>query len=280
MMTAILHNLIFTLAGGLGLLTACQIAPEPAPDDDTAEQAPDGQPGEAKPEPADPKVVELLEKIEAVSSEMNTLKARVRYTRLQTLTGDQQRRFGDFYYATSTEDKPTRFAVLFDRLVVDGKARPMQTWYVFDGNWLLERDHEDKTATRREMVPKGSEKTDTLTLGDGQMPIPLRIKADEVLKSYNVTRLKDEPFGEDQILIHLRLSPRQAKQEAAPLDLWFDKKTLTLQKVVTTEDADEIEMVFPASRYEPNAEIEPGTFDTKLPDPQKGWQVQEVPIKK
>ncbi len=225
-------------------------------------------------QPADPQVVELLQKIEAVSSELNTLKARVRYTRIQTLTGDQQRRYGDFYYATATQESPTQFAVLFDRIIVDDKARPMQAWYIFDGNWLLERDHDDKSAVRRELVPKGAEKSDTLSLGDGQMPIPLRLKADEVLKTYQVTQLDDEPYGEEQVLIHLQLKPKQAKQAGAPLDLWFDKKTLSLHKVVTTEDTDEIEMLF--TQITPNPTIKAETFDTKLPDTKEGWQVQEV----
>ena len=71
------------------------------------------------------------------------------------LLGDQQVRYGDFYYAARTDDSPNRFAILFDRMVVDGRARPMQTWFIFDGNWLLERDHEDKTAVRRELVAEG-----------------------------------------------------------------------------------------------------------------------------
>ncbi len=272
-MTAIAHNLIFSLAGLLGMLAGCATAQVADPEPGAEEQAPAQQPAEAAP---DPQLVELLERIEAASDEIRTLKSRVRYTRLQTLTGDQQRRYGDFYYAASTDDRPTLFAVLFDRLVVDGKARPMQTWFVFDGNWLLERDHEDKSAVRRELVPKGAERSDTLSLGDGQLPIPLRLKADEVLETYKVERLKDEPFGEDQILIHLRLSPKRANGDVQPLDLWFDKKTLSLFKVVTMEDADEIELLFPT--IEMNPEVEAGTFDTKLPNVQDGWQVQEVPI--
>lgn len=263
-----MHNMIVALAAGLSALAGCASAQIADPD-----AVPPAAP--VKPEPA---VVALLEKIEATSSEIDTLKTRVRYTRVQTLTGDQQRRYGDFYYAAATDGKPTQFAVLFDRLIVDGRARKMQTWFIFDGNWLLERDHDDKTATRRELVPEGTEKPDTLTLGDGQMPIPLRLKADEVLKTYQVQQLQDEPFGEEEVLIHLRLSPKQANNDAAPLDLWFEKKSLHLYKVVTMEDTDEIEMLF--SKIEPNAQITEDVFDTELPDPDKGWQVQEVPIKK
>lgn len=218
----------------------------------------------------------LLHRIEAASSDMRTLTARVRYTRLQTLTGDEQKRFGDFYYAAPDEKQPTRFAVIFDRLYVDGRTRPIQTWFIFDGRWLLERDHDDKQAVRRELVPKGAEKRDTLSLGDGQLPIPLKLKADEVLKSYKVTRLPDEPLGE-QALYRLRLTPRKAGEDAPPMDLWFDSQSLLLHKLVTMEDADEIEMLF----HEPkrDVEIKPSVFATQLPDAEKGWDAREVKLK-
>lgn len=285
MRTALPKMLIAPLAG-LALLVGCASAQaQPADGTTTPDTQVDYQAGEqpAKPEAdvkadakADPEAVKLLERIEAASSDIRTLTARVRYTRTQSLTGDMQQRFGDFYYAASDEKTPTRFAMLFDRVLVDGKARPMETWYVFDGHWLLERDHADKSATRRELVPKGAERSDVLSMGDGKMPIPLRLKADEVLKTYNVVRLEDEPFDKDRVLIHLRLTPKQAGKDASPLELWFDKETLDMRKVVTMEDDDEIEMLFP--RSEANAEIKKGTFDTALPDKSDGWQVQEVPI--
>lgn len=262
----------------LMLLGACNASAQPAetPQADPPAAAQEEQPKpEAEPVPeADEEVVELLKKIEAASEKLNTLKTRVRYTRLQGLTGDEQRRFGDFYYVAGDDESPTRFAVLFDRLVIDERARPMETWYIFDGNWLLERDHDDKTAVRRELVPKGAPRSDMLNMGEGQMPIPLKLKANEVLKQYNVTKLADEPFG-DQTLHHLKLTPRKGK-DATPIELWFDSKTLLLQKIVTDEDGDEIEMLFPTPKLNP--EIEDEVFETELPDKKDGWQVQEVPI--
>ena len=273
-----LHNLLAMLALGLVLLTACtavaQNDAKPGPDP----SSPDAEPKQVedeKPPAASDEVVELLRRIEAESAKLNTLKTRVRYTRLQGLTGDEQRRFGDFYYVAGDEDKPTRFAVLFDRLVIDERARPMETWYVFDGNWLLERDHEDKTAVRRELVPKGAERSDMLNMGEGQLPIPLKLKADQVLKQYKVDKLEDVPFG-DQTLHHLKLTPLKGGKDVTPVELWFDSKTLLLQKIVTEEDGDEIEMLFPTPKLNP--EIKQEVFETQLPDKKDGWQVQEVPI--
>lgn len=269
-------NFFAVLLASLMLLFACNASAQP---DDVPQADPPAAEQEEKPKPeapplADEEVVELLKKIEAASDKLNTLKTRVRYTRLQNLTGDEQRRFGDFFYAAGDDEQPTRFAMMFDRLIIDERARPMKTWYIFDGNWLLERDHDDKTAVRRELVPKGAEQSDMLNMGEGQLPIPLKLKADKVLKQYKVTKLKDVPFG-DQALHHLKLTPRKGK-DATPVELWFDSETLLLQKIVTDEDGDEIELLFPTPKL--NLEIEGEVFETKLPDKDDGWQVQEVPI--
>lgn len=277
-MAVILPNLMLTLTGGLGLVVGCAATPTehepPVPVMQIPNDAPPpAPPAEAKP---DPEVVALLDKIEEASSRIKTLKARVRYTRTQELTEDQQVRFGDFYYRASTDDSPTRFAVLFDRLLVDERARPMETWFIFDGNWLLERDHQDKTATRREMVAKGGESKDVLNMGDGAMPIPLKLKTATVLKSYFVKRLPDETDDKGRELVHLQLTPKQAKQDTTPLELWFNKSDWSLHKVVTEEDGDTVEMLFP--RIENNPDLKPSVFDTALPDKSDGWQVQEVPL--
>ena len=267
-----LNNLLSLAAVTTLILTACTAIAQ-----EEAKPTPDAQaPAKKQAEPqADAKVVELLKKIEASSAKLDTLTTRVRYTRLQGLTGDEQRRFGDFYYAAGSEKSPTRFAVMFDRLIIDERARPMKAWFIFDGNWMLERDHDDKTAVRRELVPKGAERPDVLNMGDKQMSIPLKLKANTVLSQYKVQQLEDTPLGE-QTLHHLKLTPRKGGDKAEPMDLWFDSKTLLLQKVLTEEDGDEIELLFPTPKINPDIATE--VFDTKLPDKEDGWQVQEVPI--
>ena len=230
----------------------------------------------------------LLERIEHATAEMQTLRARIRYTRLQGLLGDEQQRFGNFFYAAADEPTtdeqsaghPTRFAVHLDGLVMDDVLRPIDQWFIYDGHWLLERNHSDKTATRRELRPADAEAEDALALDSNSIPIPLQLKKDEVLAEYHATRLDDESLG-DWTLHHLRLTPKRDvaddnEDAPAPLDLWFDSETLLLTKVVTTDGSDDIELLFAPTEMQPNAEIAPGTFDTALPDSNDGWSVQEV----
>ena len=224
----------------------------------------------------------LLAAIEAAAEDLTTLRCRLRYTRIQGLLADEQQRFGTFYYAASNDEQSAQFAVHLDRLVMDDRLRPIDQWLVYDGRWLLERNAIDMTATRREVRSESdaAEPSDTLALDDQSIPIPLRLKKDEVLRDYDAQRLDDQPMG-DWILYHLRLTPKlngEPNQNRTPLDLWFDSETLLLTKVVTTEGEDEIELVFAPSAMEPNAEIPPETFRTALPDAADGWEVQDIPL--
>lgn len=224
----------------------------------------------------------LLEQVEQAAEDMATLRCRLRYTRVQGLLADEQQRFGTFFYAAPTEETTTRFAVYLDRLVMDDRLRPIDQWFIYDGRWLLERNASSMTVTRREVrsESEAAQESDTLSLDDQSVPIPLRLKKDEVLRDYTAELFDDETLG-DWTLHHLRLTPKpdaEGDTDRVPMDLWFDSATLLLTKVVTTEGEDVIELLFAPNAMEPNAELAPGTFDTSLPDPAGGWEVQEVPL--
>ncbi|MFI4860372.1 MAG: outer membrane lipoprotein carrier protein LolA [Phycisphaerales bacterium JB063] len=223
----------------------------------------------------------LLERIEQAAAEMQTLRCRVRYTRVQGLLGDEQRRFGDLFYAAANDDEPTRFAIHLDGLVLDDRMRTIDQWFIYDSRFLLERNHDDQTATRREIRSADAENEETLALDSGTIPIPLRLKKDDVLAQYDAVQRGDETVG-DWTLHHLELTPKQdaaqGGDDPAVLHLWFDSETLLLTKVVTVEGNDQIELLFAPSEMQPNAEIAPGTFDTTLPDEADGWDVQDVPL--
>lgn len=275
-MRPFIDHLFVAFFSGVFILAACSA--QAVANDALSQPANEAEaPGEVA---VDAKAVELLNKIEAASAKLATLKARVMYSRVQALTGDEQVRFGDFYYRAAAEGRPTQFAVLFDRLVLDQakqRSRTMQTWYIFDGNWLLERDHEVKQATRRELVPKGGESDGELSLGNGRLPIPLRLQADKILKSYHVKLMPDEVVG-DRRLHHLSLTPKQAGGKQEPLDLFFHSETMLLYRVQTEIDGDPVTLNLPTPKA--NAEIQPEIFATKLPKESDGWQVQEVPLQR
>lgn len=290
-----LQNLLGSIALTLCVLTACATSaqeeptppptPPPTPVDPSDTADGDAHPdatGEAQPKPpaeaanpTKPQVVELLTKIEKAAEPFDTFRARFRYIVIQGNLSAEEHRFGELYYRHSDEEQPIRIAVKFDRLRIDGSFRKMETWFVSDGRWLLERDHIDKSATRREIAPAGAEARETLTLGDDELPIPIKIKSQTLLESFQVVRLEDSKDRKGRILIHLRMTPLKNAKDTEPYDAWFYEDTLLPREVKGKNGPDHFEFLL--SDVDPDAKIDDGVFDTSLPK-EKGWNNQEVPL--
>jgi hypothetical protein len=260
--------------------TAC------AAESDTTEPhatAPDTLPIESQPAPAqtqpqsqsdDDSAGSWLERIEAAANDVTTLTAKLRYDRNQLLLGDEQRRFGKLEYEAGP---PPRFSVHFDKKLVDGHPSRPDLYYIYDGRWLLKRDHENKTAVRYELVPDDAEAGGAMGLGEGPFPIPLNLKKDRVLTKFNVTVI---PITEEDLenSIHLQLSPREDNEtDLTMIDLWFDRDSL-LPVEVSTLDNSESQTIVRLTEIQANEPLADQSFDTSLPI-EPGWQTDENRIK-
>ncbi|MEM6393061.1 MAG: outer membrane lipoprotein carrier protein LolA [Planctomycetota bacterium] len=251
---------------------------------------PDPEPPVAAEPAVDPQAVAVLEQLEAQGALIQNLTARLTYDKVQGVFGQEQRRFGDFWYepppaqpAHHPQDAPDRvnprFAVRFDGLRIGGDGKPLQSlneWYIFDGQWLLERDHRKKTATRRELVAAG-EAIDTLN-PDG-LPLPLPIKADELLKRYDVTL---DQHDNDATVLTLVPRLRDPESGAQSVVLRFvpedDGQTLTPDQVkISMANGDETTVSLNEVKY--NTRFRDRVFDTGInPRAVRGWDVQALPL--
>ena len=214
-----------------------------------------------------------LGRIEAKATEIKTLKAKLRYDNNQQLLGDEQRRFGTLTYQAGP---PTGFVIHFNKKLVDGHWSEPDLYYIYDGRWLLKRDHENKTANRYQLVPDDQEVSDQIELGDGPFPLPLNLKKDKVLAKYNVAVA--EPVEDDPAdSVHLQLTPRdQDSTDLTRIDLWFSRVTL-LPMLVSSVDDSETQTVVKLSDVKMNVEVDEKSFDTALPK-EDGWQTDETRI--
>lgn len=279
------HLLTTTLI--LCSFTACSAqsdevdAPTTAPASQPAETQPETQPaGEAKAEAPDSQPDDSaegwLERIETAAGDVTTLKAKLRYDRNQLLLGDEQRRFGTLIYQAGP---PPKFEVHFDRKFVDGNWSQPDLYYIYDGKWLLKRDHENKTAVRYQLVPD-DEADDPenpapreMELGEGPFPIPLNLKKDRVLEKFEVAVKPDHEDDPDNS-VHLTLTPKEGNDtDLAVIDLWFDRESLQPVSVSTLDESD-TQTVVHLSETVINAELPEQTFDTALPI-EPGWQIDE-----
>ncbi|MEM1109577.1 MAG: hypothetical protein AAGH99_12900 [Planctomycetota bacterium] len=226
----------------------------------------------------EPTAEDWLTRLESNAAEVRSLTARVRMTTIAALLEDESQRFGPLRYAAADEEHAgMRFAVRFERVILDGQAEAVDQSYVYDGRWLLDVDTQDRTATRRELVPEG-ENAD-FEIGDGPFLLPLNLKKDRVLQKFDVELIppaEGDPES-DAGTFHLRLLPKpQAGTDAQRIDLWFDRDTLLPLRAATLE-ADEDQTIVDLFQLKQNTAIADDAFDTALPVG-SDWQTQVVPL--
>ena len=228
-----------------------------------------------------------LARLEADAQRLGTLEARVRVTSVQALLDDKTIRFGDLAYAAgldagggNDEARPARFAVRFDRILLDGQLQEADQAYVFDGRWLLERNSREKTATRRELAAADAA---GLMQGEGPFPIPLNLNKQRVMERFSVELMppaEDDPPTEgeaDAGTVHLRLTPRETVEvDAERVDLWFDRATGQPRRAASLQEDGDATIIDLFER-EADAAIDAAAFDTTLPAGD-GWDTQTVPL--
>lgn len=238
---------------------------------------------------------ELLVGLETADKDVKTLEADVKYMRgFGSIEGNSREdRHGKVYFRADyapkvsgpsgeKEAKPRRvFTVDFTELYVNEQKRDEPRVYVFDGEWLLEKDVKAKQVTRRRVVPPG-ETADPLKIGSGPFPIPIGQKKDDILNRFTATLLpptdgfdpKEMPDGVND-WVQLKLVPKKGTDEARDFQevrLWYQKKDL-LPRLARTTNVDggttEVFLVSPRT----NVPIPDATFDTSPPPAGSGWNV-------
>lgn len=210
----------------------------------------------------------LLDKIEASSKKIDTLKATVRYSRMQPLLGDEQIRFGTLHYQTGP---PARFHVHFDSLLIGDRKDKQNRRYVFDGRWLAERLDDQKQFRKWEVVSPDQDAAaaDPLALGEGPFAVPVAFEKDRVLKRFVVTKVEpnteEDPKGDT---FHLNLKPKRGHdRDIDSIDLWYDTETLLPVRALTIHN-DGDEHTINLSKTKTDVKIDEDLFDTKAPSEQ------------
>lgn len=192
----------------------------------------------------DPAAVKLLDELEEKGGKIKTFDARVNHVRIQELLGDQQVRMGRVMLIRG-KDK-TKFAIHFTTLITGGgKLTEQKRQFIFDGEWLVEKNYATKTYIKRQVIKPG-EKFDPLKLGEGPFPLPLGQKREDVLKMFDAKMIEDPVMKDPQgkplpARLHLQLTPRKDIPKSAQvgkfkkLDMWYEPEKLLPVKVQTTD---------------------------------------------
>jgi hypothetical protein len=128
--------------------------------------------------------------LERADEGLISLTAKVEYDKTFELQGDRQLRKGKLYFVNKEEGKPgeRRFAIVFNELWIGDVVRKEEQIFVFDGQWLVEKDPAHKEFHKRQIVPPG-EHFDPLRIGEGPLPIPIGQKRADIEQRFDATLL-------------------------------------------------------------------------------------------
>lgn len=208
----------------------------------------------------------LLDALETADRDLRSLTAKVKWDRSYAIQGDRHVRLGRLSYvvlpAAGTGRPPQRkFAIHFDQLWVGPTQRPEDRTYIFDGEWVMEKDGIERFFQKRQVVPPG-ETFDPLRIGQGPMTLPIGQKKAEILERYDVELLPaeaglDAPEG--------ATSDERAEAEAAKADVQgsWQLRLVPKPKFADEEDFSEIRLWYKRGR---NGELLPRMARTESPD--------------
>ncbi len=230
-------------------------------------------------QPLDKQTEQILDRLEAKGNEIKTLEAELDYVKVDPILEDRTVNSGVLRFK---EDEPNpNFFIRFDTRTVNKRRRKEKEWHIFDGRWYWEVREKLRQINKREIVAPG-EKTDVFSVGKGQFPMPFGQKKDEILKYFDVQRVKainDAParFKGEQ----LKLIPKPGTAMArdfSDLDFYIDEKSGLPVRVRTTErkQGNELEITFS------NVKINP-KFDKnamELPREVKEYTLIQEPLPK
>jgi len=226
-----------------------------------------------------------LDNLETRGKQIRTFEARIKHIKVNPLLGEAQTRLGVTYFTAPdpASKARARFRISFEQLIIDAGLHDKKVDWVFDGQWLAQKDHGTHTFIKSQIVGPDQD-FDPLRI-DGPMPLPLGQKRQQVLERFTVQLIADPPVQvkaplKAKELLHLRLTPRpdapgtKGRKQFKHVDLWFDKTDLLPVKV-HTEDLKGEQTTVTLRQTRTNhldAKTLDGLFDTTAPKAD-GWKV-------
>lgn len=262
-------------------------AAEPAPAT-APRQAPDAPAPAAKAAPEILNVDALLDALENADKGIANLQAAVVYDRRNSLQGDQHVRFGTLLFESrpGAGGAPPRrgFLVHLNKLFVDGRQQNEDTVFIFDGEWLVEKDMINKMFTKR-MITQPGKQADPFRIGDAPMiPLPIGQRKADIVQRYKAEMLApldilgNEPSyarhvadSYQLLLIPHNWTPREPFRE---IRLWYQKGTLLpLMSRTINQQGDEYFVQLVNTRINQN-DFPRERITVEPPPPEAGFNIQ------
>ncbi|MFT3684009.1 MAG: hypothetical protein QM783_03610 [Phycisphaerales bacterium] len=282
----------------LALFLAAGLAVQPKADQPATGKPGGGGGGAVEPlPPVQPEVLpstdSVLTRLETADKGLTSLTAAVSYIKRPPAIegGGMQIRYGSLKFTSGTDAKNRplrRFAIDFEKLVVDGRAHDDQQSYIFDGHYLLETRPTQKQYVRRHIVGE-DQKKDPLRIGEGPFPIPLGQRKSDLTARFDITVVPPLESAPDstqlrRILfncIQLKLIPKPGTEQAkafTEIRLWYTADDMMPVFALTHDPSDATKEIFLTTMVK-NPPIPDAAFKTDAPSAKEGWNGQEEDLR-
>ena len=130
---------------------------------------------------------QVLDALDNRGHDLKAFTADVKLTETDAATGDDTTRTGKVWYQLQ-ENGSTRIRVLLDSKQANGKITEDKIEYLLSGVDLIDRNYHGRTQVTRHILKPG-ETLNLFKLGEGPFPLPIGQKREDVLKSFEVSKL-------------------------------------------------------------------------------------------
>lgn len=250
---------------------------------------------------------ELLIALEKADRDIRTFSSQIRYTRLFEVQNDMQQRGGMLYFRTDppagahSVERPAQrrrwVSVQFDELIAGQRRDKQEQLFVFDGEWLVEKDAAQKQFTKRRMARPG-QVFDPLRVGEGPFFVPIGQRREDMELFFTATLrppgegLSDE-FDPDrdklykslasklQGYIQLELIPRPNLKQVEDFTLirvWYDPETLLPRASLSVDPLGDVDIfeLFKTDVNEAKGPLPDGVFSVEAPKLDEGYHIEIV----
>ncbi len=175
-------------------------------------------------EGVDPKILEVLDKLEELGETIKDFQAELSLEKLETLVDDRSTKQGQLYYQRSKE--AIRFRISFKTTRRGKQTIADKEDFVFADGWMIHRQGRGKREDRYPVARRGQPDTDLMRIGKSPLPIPIGQKTEEILKKFEVSIIEpDEKTDPAKIkTVHLKLVPGKGTELAMShtrLEFWL-----------------------------------------------------------
>ena len=203
--------------------------------------------------------------------QLDSLSARIQFTKEQGLLGDIQTRTGQLYFQTDSDERTTRrFRVEFREFIFGDERREENRDFIFNGRWLIERINDRKQFIKRELTDE-QQAIDPLSI-EGPFPLPIGQMKTEVLERFDAELLEPETEGRLQGFYKLHLNSRDDDDDIDEVTLWYEPTMLVPWEVLLHESNGDIKTV-KLAKVQIGVELDSSLFDVSEPSEEEGWTV-------